>query len=93
LIGVFCFVIPNKNRAGDAIIIAAMVATRHIVLIFEVIKTLNIIGAFGNVMVIYVYNWRFKRRSANFFISAMAIFDLLGCLISMPAGVYDLIHS
>ena len=61
------------------------------VIIFVVL--IMIIGTFGNVMVIYVYNWRFKRRSANFFISAMAIFDLLGCLISMPAGVYDLIHS
>lgn len=57
------------------------------------VALIMIIGTFGNIMVIYVYNWGFKRRSANFFISAMAIFDLLGCLISMPAGVYDLINS
>lgn len=61
------------------------------VIIFVVL--IMIIGTFGNIMVIYIYTWRFKRRSANFFISGMAVFDLLGCLISMPAGVYDLIHS
>lgn len=61
------------------------------VIIFVVL--IMIIGTVGNIMVIYIYTWRFKRRSANFFISGMAIFDLLGCLISMPAGVYDLIHS
>jgi len=56
------------------------------------IAVLMLVGTVGNMMVLYVYNWKLKRRSANVFISAMAVFDLLGCVVAMPANIYDLLY-
>ncbi|XP_069101340.1 prolactin-releasing peptide receptor-like [Argopecten irradians] len=54
------------------------------------VAVLMVIGTVGNILVIYVYNWRLKRRSANLFIGTMAIFDLMSCVIAMPVEILDL---
>ncbi|XP_033744557.1 prolactin-releasing peptide receptor-like [Pecten maximus] len=58
--------------------------------VIVVVAVLMVIGTIGNILVIYVYNWRLKRRSANLFIGTMAIFDLMSCVIAMPVEILDL---
>ncbi|OWF35712.1 Orexin receptor type 2 [Mizuhopecten yessoensis] len=50
---------------------------------------LMIAGVIGNILVIYVFCFRYKSRSSNHFIIAMAVFDLLSSLICMPIDIYD----
>ncbi|XP_060079403.1 prolactin-releasing peptide receptor-like [Ylistrum balloti] len=64
-------------------------ATLYMPVIISV-AVLMVIGTIGNILVIYIYNWRLKRRSANLFIGTMAIFDLLSCVIAMPVEILDL---
>lgn len=53
------------------------------------IAFLMVTGVIGNAIVIYVYCWKYKSRTSNYFIVAMAIFDLLSSLICMPIDIYD----
>ncbi|XP_069101338.1 growth hormone secretagogue receptor type 1-like [Argopecten irradians] len=50
---------------------------------------LMIVGIIGNMLVIYVYSFKYKSRSSNHFIVSMASFDLLSSLICMPIDIYD----
>lgn len=60
-----------------------------LVIIF--VALLMIVGTPGNILVLYIYRGRFKRVStSNYFIEALAIFDLIACVIAMPTEVYDL---
>lgn len=73
----------NLNKLNDEKYLSLVPVVVYVVV-------LMVIGIIGNILVLYVYNFRFKRRSANYFITTMAIFDLLGCLIVMPTQIYDL---
>ncbi|CAI9716296.1 orexin receptor type 2-like isoform X2 [Octopus vulgaris] len=60
-----------------------------LVIIF--VALLMLVGTPGNILVLYIYRGRFKRVStSNYFIEALAIFDLIACMIGMPTEVYDL---
>ncbi|XP_033744556.1 orexin receptor type 2-like [Pecten maximus] len=50
---------------------------------------LMLTGVIGNILVIYVYCRKYKSRSSNYFIVAMAVFDLLSSTICMPIDIYD----
>ncbi|XP_063425338.1 cholecystokinin receptor type A-like [Mytilus trossulus] len=47
-------------------------------------------GIFGNLIVLYVYKFRFRRSSSRAFILCLAILDLVTCLFGMPFHVIDM---
>lgn len=49
-----------------------------------VLAVLMVVGAVGNVFVLYVYTCRVKRSTVTRFIQALAVFDLLSCCIAIP---------
>ena len=51
---------------------------------------LMIIGVFGNILVLYVYKFRFRRSTSRVFILSLAAFDLITCLFGMPYHILDL---
>nr|QEJ80978.1 alpha2 adrenergic receptor [Mytilus coruscus] len=53
---------------------------------------LMIFGCFGNTLVLYIYCFRSKKRSANNFIIAMALFDFITSVVVMPIDIYDLLY-
>lgn len=53
---------------------------------------LFIIGVPGNALVTYVYFFKLKRKPFSVFIVALAAFDLINCLISMPTEVAILLN-
>ena len=61
--------------------------------VFVFLTIIMIVGTLGNLLVIFVYCKRFRKTSSNYFIVAMAMFDLLACLIGLPTELYDLMHS
>ena len=64
-------------------------ATLYIpVIIYMIILT--IVGTFGNILVCCVYCMKPTKTSSHFFIVALAVFDILTCLIGMPTEVTDL---
>lgn len=64
-------------------------ATLYIpVIVYMIILT--IVGTFGNVLVCCVYCTKPTKTSSQFFIIALAVFDILTCLIGMPTEVTDL---
>ena len=64
-------------------------ATLYITVIVYMI-ILTIVGTFGNVLVCCVYCTKPTKTSSQFFIIALAVFDILTCLIGMPTEVTDL---
>ena len=58
------------------------------VIVYMIILT--IVGTFGNVLVCCVYCTKPTKTSSQFFIIALAVFDILTCLIGMPTEVTDL---
>ncbi|XP_063433053.1 growth hormone secretagogue receptor type 1-like [Mytilus trossulus] len=60
------------------------------VIIFQFL--LMIVGCFGNALVLYIYCFRSKKRSANNFIIAMALFDFITSVVVMPIDIYDLLY-
>lgn len=61
--------------------------------VFVFLTIIMIVGTLGNLLVIFVYCKRFRKTSSNYFIVAMAMFDLLACIIGLPTELYDLMHS
>ncbi|CAG2220134.1 unnamed protein product [Mytilus edulis] len=53
---------------------------------------LMLFGCFGNSLVLYIYCFRSKKRSANNFIIAMALFDFITSVVVMPIDIYDLLY-
>ncbi|XP_062574332.1 growth hormone secretagogue receptor type 1-like [Saccostrea cucullata] len=51
---------------------------------------LIILGGIGNSIVFYVYKTKSKSTTKGVFISVLAVFDLMNCLIVMPFEIYDL---
>lgn len=50
---------------------------------------LMIIGVIGNILVLYVYKFRFRRSTSRVFILSLAAFDLITCLFGMPYHILD----
>ena len=51
---------------------------------------LMIVGTFGNILVCCVYCCKPTKTSSTFFILALAVLDLMTCLIGMPTEITDL---
>ena len=51
-----------------------------------------VIGVFGNLLVLYVYKFRFKRSTSRVFILSLAAFDLMTCLLGMPYHILDMVY-
>ncbi|KAL3891694.1 hypothetical protein ACJMK2_003944 [Sinanodonta woodiana] len=60
------------------------------VIVFYVI--IMVIGIVGNIFVLIIYTYRFKRISARFYILSLAMLDLCVCLIGIPYHLLDLLH-
>lgn len=54
------------------------------------VSLLIIVGGIGNSIVFYVYKTKSKSTTKRVFISVLAVFDLMNCLIVMPFEIYDL---
>lgn len=64
-------------------------ATLYIpVIVYMVVLTL--VGTFGNILVCCVYCCKPTKSSSHFFILALAVLDLLTCVIGMPTEITDL---
>ncbi|XP_052076263.1 cholecystokinin receptor type A-like [Mytilus californianus] len=48
------------------------------------------VGIVGNLIVLYIYKFRFRRSSSRAFILCLAILDLITCLFGMPFHVIDM---
>ncbi|XP_067667489.1 cholecystokinin receptor type A-like [Haliotis asinina] len=54
---------------------------------------LMLLGSLGNSLVCYVYSAKFKPRTTNRYIIALAIFDLINCGICIPHEIADMRHK
>ncbi|XP_052244973.1 neuromedin-U receptor 1-like [Dreissena polymorpha] len=61
--------------------------------VFVFLIIILFIGTNGNSLVLFVYCKMFRKTSSNYFIVAMAIFDLLACVLGLPTELYDLRYS
>lgn len=57
------------------------------------IVVLMVSGLIGNLIVLYVYTFRFRRSSSRTFILCLAILDTLTCLFGMPYHIIDMTYS
>nr|KAG5712473.1 hypothetical protein BaRGS_011447 [Batillaria attramentaria] len=53
-------------------------------------KTTFPLGVLGNSLVLYVYNRRLRKGTIRWFIQALAVFDLLSCLVAIPGEIVDM---
>lgn len=51
---------------------------------------LMIVGIFGNLLVLYVYKFRFRRSSSRAFILCLAMLDLVTCVFGLPFHIMDI---
>lgn len=51
-----------------------------------------IFGFFGNVLVLYVYLFRYHRCNFRYFVLCLAIIDITSCLTTMPGELVNLIY-
>lgn len=51
---------------------------------------LMLLGTIGNVMVVFFYGFKSKTTSATCFIMALAIFDLMACVMGIPIEISDM---
>lgn len=54
------------------------------------VSLLMIFGSFGNILVCIYYGCKSRRSTKSFFIVALAAFDSVVCLITMPLDIVDL---
>jgi hypothetical protein len=81
------------NELGTVVVIATSVESTMddtCVLVYLII--LMVIGVFGNLLVLYVYKFRFKRSTSRVFILSLAAFDLMTCLFGMPYHILDMVY-
>ncbi|XP_061181621.1 cholecystokinin receptor type A-like [Saccostrea echinata] len=57
------------------------------------LSLLMVFGILGNLLVLYVYEFRFKRSSSRTFILCLALLDFVACVIGMPYHIYDMYHT
>ncbi|KAL3891642.1 hypothetical protein ACJMK2_003894 [Sinanodonta woodiana] len=60
------------------------------VMVFYV--TIMAFGIIGNIFVLIIYFYRFKRMSARCYILTLAMLDLGVCCIGIPYHIFDLLH-
>ena len=41
-------------------------------------------------MVLYIYNRQLRKGTIRWFVQALAVFDLLSCLVAIPAEIIDM---
>ena len=51
---------------------------------------LMLIGTFGNIIVLYFYGFKTKPTPSTGFIVALAVFDIISCVVGMPMEIADL---
>ncbi|XP_067664478.1 D(1) dopamine receptor-like [Haliotis asinina] len=51
---------------------------------------LMLTGLLGNTLVFYVYAFKFKHSTTRCYILALAVFDLISCVISIPVEITDM---
>ncbi|CAG5119976.1 unnamed protein product [Candidula unifasciata] len=57
---------------------------------FIILAILMLVGLPGNILVLLVYGFRFPASTTKNFIMAMAVFDLINCLLGVPFEMVDL---
>ncbi|XP_059165269.1 probable G-protein coupled receptor 101 [Physella acuta] len=67
----------------------AMVSRLTPALVF--IAVLIATGIVGNLLVLYIFVYRLKLSTQNFFIVCLAVFDVIGCVVSMPGEIVDMV--
>lgn len=88
-------VLPNTTTLSEDAIFQILVqyndekATLYIpVIVYMIILT--VVGTTGNILVCCVYCCKPTKTSSHFFIMALAVLDLLTCVIGMPTEITDL---
>lgn len=56
------------------------------------VSTLMAVGLFGNILVIYVYRFRFRKSSSRTFVLCLAFLDTAACVFGMPFHIADMLH-
>ncbi|XP_046574614.1 LOW QUALITY PROTEIN: uncharacterized protein LOC124282627 [Haliotis rubra] len=59
-----------------------------VAILFLVVLMLT--GLLGNTLVFYVYAFKFKHSTTRCYILALAVFDLISCVISIPVEITDM---
>lgn len=54
------------------------------------LAVLGLLGVIGNLMVLYVYNQKLCKGTIRWFVQALAVFDLLSCLVAIPGEIIDM---
>lgn len=57
---------------------------------FILLSVLITVGLPGNVLTLLVYGFRFPASTTKSFIMAMAVFDIINCLVGIPFEMIDL---
>ncbi|XP_061183163.1 cholecystokinin receptor type A-like [Saccostrea echinata] len=73
------------NRLNDEAVETLIPAVVFIVI-------LMIIGIIGNPAIVYFYGFKLRPTPSYMFIVALAVFDFVGCAVSMPLELVDLIR-
>ncbi|ESP03372.1 hypothetical protein LOTGIDRAFT_237684 [Lottia gigantea] len=56
------------------------------------VAVMMVIGLIGNILVVYVYGFRWQRTPIKCFITTLAVFDLINCTITMPTEIAILVN-
>lgn len=51
---------------------------------------LMVIGTVGNLLVIYIFGWKIKTTTQNYFFVWLAVFDLISCVVGIPSEIIDI---
>lgn len=54
------------------------------------VLALMVVGIFGNLLVLYIYKFRFRRSSSRAFILCLAMLDLVTCIFGIPFHIMDI---
>ena len=57
------------------------------------ISIIMVTGIFGNMLVIYIYSFRYKKTVSNYFIVTMAVLDSIACFVVIPIDIFDNVHN
>jgi hypothetical protein len=44
-------------------------------------------------MVLYVYNRKLRKGTIRWFVQALAVFDLLSCMVAIPGEIIDMMNN
>lgn len=60
--------------------------------IILVCTPLACVGVIGNILVLFIYVFKFKPSNHRIFIVSLAVIDLIACNMVMPLVVYSFLH-